>query len=537
MSALLEISDLSIALPKSADRRFAVESLSLSIGQGETVCIVGESGSGKTMSAHAVMGLLPKTTRVVGGVVRLAGADIPVADPVLMRGIRGRDIGMIFQEPMTSLNPLMRIDEQLSEVFRAHGDVPADIRKRILDLFEEMGLPDPVKIARSFPHQLSGGQRQRVMIAMALALNPKLLIADEPTTALDVTTQAQILSLISRLQRDHGTSVMFITHDFGVVREIADRVVVLRHGVAVEQGAADQVLGAPQHQYSKELIAAVPSLVPPAPRPIAQMPPLLAVKNLRKTFGHPGIAGKGRVVHAVNDVSLDIRGGETLGIVGESGSGKSTTARCIVRLMEPEAGEVLVDGTSFLSLRGKELRDQRRRVQIIFQDPFASLNPRRPVGRIIAEGPEAQGVARREAERRARELLAIVGLPEQAFDRYPHEFSGGQRQRIGIARAIAMNPDVLIADEAVSALDVSVQAKILELLKDLQARLGLAILFVTHDLRVAAQICDRIGVMQQGRMVELQPTAQLFANPRHEYTRQLLASVPGNARVVRPATV
>ncbi|WP_370304495.1 ABC transporter ATP-binding protein [Pseudooceanicola sp.] len=533
MTAVLQITDLSIALPANSDRAHAVEKFSVTINTGETMCVVGESGSGKTMTAHAVMGLLPDKVKVAGGSIRLSGTEVPVTDTAAMQRIRGRDIGMIFQEPMTSLNPVMKIGDQMEEVFMAHGQKSKVTRSRIEALLEEMGLPDPRLIAKAFPHQLSGGQRQRVMIAMALALSPKLLIADEPTTALDVTTQAQILKLIDRLRRDHGTSVMLITHDFGVVREIADKVVVLQQGIAVEQGPADVVLNQPTHDYTKALIASVPSLIPPVPRPLGDARTVLKASNLKKTFGRKGMFGSGRLVKAVNDVSLEIRCGETLGIVGESGSGKSTTARCIVRLIEPESGKVSINGTSFLDLRSAELRQARSKIQMVFQDPYASLNPRRKVGRIIAEGPETHGLSREVAMKEARELLKLVGLPEQAADRYPHEFSGGQRQRIGIARAIALKPALLIADEAVSALDVSVQSRVLKLLADLQKRLGLAMLFVTHDLRVAAQICDRIAVMQRGEVVELQPAAELFGAPQHSYTRQLFASVPGGDTALR----
>ena len=525
MSPLLHIRGLSIALPSNADRQFAVENLDLSIDPGEVVCVVGESGSGKSVTAHAVMGLLPKPLKVAAGNVMLEGIDIPVRDPAAMRAIRGTGIGMIFQEPMTSLNPVMKIDRQIKEMFWAHGKSAED--RAVIGLLEEMGLPDPAKIARSYPHQLSGGQRQRAMIAMAVALGPKLLIADEPTTALDVTTQAQILKLIARLQREHGTAVMFITHDFGVVREIADKVVVLQSGVAVEQGPADDVLDAPRHSYSRDLIAAVPSLTPPPARDLGDAPVVLEVKGLSKGYGTRSLFKADRVVKAVDDVSIHIRRGEVLGIVGESGSGKSTTARSIIRLIEPDSGSVNVGGVDFLALSGKRLRSERARIQMVFQDPFASLNPRHRVGRIIADALRVQGVPQGEALREAIDLLKLVGLPEQAADRFPHEFSGGQRQRIGLARAVAMKPDVLVADEAVSALDVSIQARVLRLLADLQDQLGLAILFVTHDLRVAAQICDRIGVMHKGKMVELRKTSELFQNPEHQYTKQLLASVPG----------
>jgi peptide/nickel transport system ATP-binding protein len=370
------------------------------------------------------------------------------------------------------------------------------------------------------------------MIAIALALEPKLLIADEPTTALDVTTQAQVLELIDALRRKHGTAVLFITHDFGVVADIADRVAVLQDGRLVEEGATEEVLRRPGHPYTRRLLAAVPSLTPPAPKSLAGAPLSLQVGRLSKRYGGRGLFQRGREVQAAQAVSFEIRRGETLGLVGESGSGKSTVGRCVLRLIEPDSGEIRVGELTFGTLAPRALRASRRRIQIVFQDPYASLNPRRNVGRIIAEGPMAQGVKPALALAKARDLLALVGLPPQAMDRYPHEFSGGQRQRIGIARALALDPEVLVADEPVSALDVSVQAQILALIRDLQERLGLAILFITHDLRVAAQVCDRIAVMQRGRIVEMADTAALFSAPQDAYTRQLLAAVPGRGKLL-----
>jgi peptide/nickel transport system ATP-binding protein len=397
----------------------------------------------------------------------------------------------------------------------------------MLALLDEVGLPDPAQIARAYPHELSGGQRQRVMIAMALALEPKLLIADEPTTALDVTTQAQILRLIAELRRKHGTAVLFITHDFGVVTEIADRVAVLQEGLPRGGGPVREVLERPQHAYTQRLLKAVPSLTPPPPKALDGAPTSLRVEGLSKAYGSRGLLRRGRRVEAAADVTFAIRRGETLGLVGESGSGKSTVGRCLLRLVEPDGGAIRIGDLSIRDLSQGAFRPHRRRIQMVFQDPFASLNPRRRVGALIAEGPVALGARPEAALARAAELLALVGLPPQAAQRYPHEFSGGQRQRIGIARALALEPEVLVADEPVSALDVSVQAQILDLIRDLQGRLGLAILFITHDLRVAAQVCDRIAVMQRGRIVEEEATARLFAAPQHAYTRQLLAAVPG----------
>jgi peptide/nickel transport system ATP-binding protein len=529
---VLQIDNLSLALPAMADRPFAIQNLSLSIAPGETLCVVGESGSGKSLTALATIGLLPRAVKPAGGSIRLAGRDLIGLSEREMQDIRGREIGMIFQEPMTSLNPVMRVQDQISETFEAHGALDRKRRaERTLELINEVGLPDPAAIARAYPHELSGGQRQRVMIAMALAMEPKLIIADEPTTALDVTTQAQILKLIDALRKKHGTAVLFITHDFGVVAEIADRVAVLQHGIMVEEGPAATVLHMPQHDYTKRLLAAVPSLIPPPPKDLAGAPKAFQVKDLTKTYKGRGLFRRGREVKAADHVSFDIQRGETLGLVGESGSGKSTVGRCVMRLIEPDEGSIRIGDLSIRELTQAQFRPQRKRIQMVFQDPFASLNPRRTVGRIIAEGPIAQGVSKKDALEKARVLLDLVGLNANATDRYPHEFSGGQRQRIGIARALALDPEVLVADEPVSALDVSVQAQILALMQDLQKRLGLAILFVTHDLRVAAQMCDRIAVMQKGVIVELQPTAKLFENPQHAYTKALLAAVPGGRAV------
>jgi peptide/nickel transport system ATP-binding protein len=528
---VLQIENLSLALPKLADRAKAVDNLSLQIEAGETLCVVGESGSGKSLTALAVMGLLAPGIRATAGAIRLAGRDLLALSEAELEDVRGREVAMVFQEPMTSLNPVMRVSDQIAETFAAHGLLDGEGRRgRTLELIQEVGLPEPERIARAYPHELSGGQRQRVMIAMALALEPKLLIADEPTTALDVTTQAQILRLIDALRRKHGMAVMFITHDFGVVSEIADRVAVLQHGICVEQGPVDEVLIRPQHRYTKRLLAAVPSLTPPPAKQLQDASPSLQVERLSKLYGRRGLLRRGRVVRAAEDVSFSIRRGETLGLVGESGSGKSTVGRCLLRLTEPDAGSIRIGDLSIRELSQGAFRPYRRRIQMVFQDPFASLNPRRQVGRIIAEGPISLGQDSRKALARAAELLELVGLPAQAIDRYPHEFSGGQRQRIGIARALALEPEVLVADEPVSALDVSVQTQILDLIRDLQKRLGLAILFITHDLRVAAQLCDRIAVMQRGRIVEEQDTKSLFASPKHAYTQQLLAAVPGTGR-------
>ncbi|GJD51420.1 Glutathione import ATP-binding protein GsiA [Methylobacterium crusticola] len=527
---LLAVEDLSVRLPPGADRAHALAGVSLSLAPREILCVVGESGSGKSMLASTVMRLLPPGVAPDGGRLAFRGRDLLALPEAGMRRIRGAEIGMIFQEPMTALNPLRRAGDQIAEMFRIHTRLDARaIRARTLALLAEVRMPDPEAALRAYPHELSGGQRQRVMIAMALALEPALLIADEPTTALDVTTQGRILALIRDIQHRRGMGVLFITHDFGVVAEIADRVAVMRAGRLVEAGPADQVLNRPQDPYTRALIAAVPPLAPRAARAPGG-PPILALAGVAKTYRGGGLLpGRARVTHAVRDVSLTLARGTTLGIVGESGSGKSTLARCIVRLLDPDAGTIRLGDTDLAALSRRAMRGQVRRVQMVFQDPFASLNPRRRAGDLVAQGPRLHGMARGAALDRARELFALVGLDPAAMDRFPHEFSGGQRQRIGLARALALEPEVLIADEPVSALDVSVQAQVLALLDSLRDRLGLSMLFITHDLRVAGQICDRIAVMKDGVVVEAGPTAAVFADPQAAYTRALLEAVPGRA--------
>ncbi|MGQ3069901.1 MAG: ABC transporter ATP-binding protein [Ferrovibrionaceae bacterium] len=529
MAPLVTVRDLTLRLPDGADRPHAVEQVSFDLHAGRILCVVGESGSGKSVCAQALMGLLPPQITRAGGEVRFGDHDLLTLDAEAWRDLRGRRIAMIFQEPMTALNPAMRIGRQITEMFEAHDLLtPAERRARALALLAEVGLPEAEPILRAYPHQLSGGQRQRVMIAMALALEPAVLVADEPTTALDVTTQAQILRLIHDLQRRRNMAVLFITHDFGVVSDIADEVVVLEKGLVVEQGAAADVLGRPRHPYTRALLAAVPTLAPRAADVTGAE--AFTVSGLAKTYvTRGGWFGRPRVVPAVRGVSFTVRRGETLGLVGESGCGKSTIARLVTRLVKPDAGTIRLGDVDLGTLEGAALRDARRRVQMVFQDPFASLNPRRRVGQAIADGPIAAGIAPDEAHARAERLLALVGLDARAAGRLPHEFSGGQRQRIGIARALALEPDLLVADEPVSALDVSVQAQVLELFEDIRKRLNLSMLFITHDLKVASRVCDRVAVMYKGEIVEEKPTAALFANPEHPYTRRLLAAVPGRA--------
>jgi peptide/nickel transport system ATP-binding protein len=528
--AVLDVRGLTIALPPGADRRLAVDRASFSVNAGEIVCLVGESGAGKSIIAQAAMGLLPAALRANGGEILLDGENVLAAGEARLRELRCTRMSMIFQEPMTALNPVMTCGDQIDEVLATHTALPATLRRsRVLEIVRDVQLPEPERMIASYPHQLSGGQRQRVMIAMALVLNPRLLIADEPTTALDVTTQAQILELIRELQRKHGTGVLFITHDFGVVAEIADRVAVLRHGEVVEFAPARDVLAHPRHEYTRMLIAAVPSLQPRERAIATGAPIVLRTEQLTKTYARAGWLRRSDAVVAATSISLEIRRGETLGIVGESGSGKSTVARCIARLIDPTSGRILLDGEDVAQLGAGALRGFRRRVQIVFQDPYRSLNPRRTVGDAIVEGPMNYGVARDAARASASRLMDLVRLDPGSLDRYPHQFSGGQRQRVCIARALAMEPELLIADEAVSALDVSVQAQVLALFDEIRAELDLAMLFITHDLRVAAQVCDRVAVMHKGRIVEEGPTGELFARPQHGYTKALFAAAPGRS--------
>ncbi|GLH77889.1 ABC transporter ATP-binding protein [Bradyrhizobium sp. SSBR45G] len=528
---ILDIDNLVVTVGKTKNPNGPriIDGVSIKVEKGETLCVVGESGSGKSVTSLTTMGLLPKNAlHAVGGSVKLVGEELLTASDRRLRELRATRMAMIFQEPMTALNPVVHVGRQIDEVLRAHTSLDARARrKRILDMMEQVRLPDVERIFASYPHRLSGGQRQRIMIAMALVLEPKLLIADEPTTALDVTTQKQILTLIRDLQRDHGTAVLFITHDMGVVAEIADRVSVMRQGRLVETGPLDKILRAPEMDYTRNLLASVPSLIPRPPRPETKDPVVLETNELGKTYRERSFLGTAREVVAAQNVTLTLRKGRTLGIVGESGSGKSTVARCIVRLIDPTSGGVRLAGHEISILTRRLLQPHRKRIQIVFQDPYRSLNPRITIGESIAEGPINYGTPHDKAMARARELLELVGLPADAITRYPHQFSGGQRQRIAIARALALDPDVLVADEAVSALDVSVQAQVLELLDEIQRRLGIAILFITHDLRVAAQICDEVVVMQKGRIVEQGPAGEILTHPKEDYTRALLEAAPG----------
>ncbi len=529
MDKVLSVKNLTIDLPKDADRDYAVQDVSFDVAPGEIVCLVGESGSGKSVIAFSIMGLLAKALTVSKGSITLQGEELIGTDERRLRDLRCTNMGMIFQEPMTALNPVMRCGDQIDEVLAEHTDLSASARKeKVLAMIEQVHLPDPQRMYSSYPHQLSGGQRQRIMIAMALILEPALLIADEPTTALDVTTQAQILKLIKELEGVSKTGVLFITHDFGVVAEIADRVAVLKMGEMVELGEAKQVLSAPEHPYTKMLIGSVPSHEPPERVEIADDAPMvLRTENLDKRYVTHSFTQGRQSVKAADDISIEIRKGETLGIVGESGSGKSTVARCVARLIETTDGKIWLGKDEIAKMPAGQLRALRQKVQIVFQDPYRSLNPRRNVGDSIIEGPMNYGMSKSDAMGKARDLMKLVQLDPDGLDRYPHQFSGGQRQRICIARALAMDPELLIADEAVSALDVSVQAQVLALLEEIRERLQLAMMFITHDLRVAAQVCDVVAVMSKGKLVEYGPAKEVFHNPQHDYTKLLFEAAPG----------
>tara|TARA_R110000751_G_scaffold127359_2_gene229447 strand:+ start:266 stop:1891 length:1626 start_codon:yes stop_codon:yes gene_type:complete len=527
---VLTVRDLSVALPGKHDRPYAVKDVSFDLMPGEILCIIGESGSGKSVTASTIMGLLPEVMSVEAGSIMFKGDDLTKLSDGELRKLRGRAVSIIFQDPLSALNPLMTIGDQIREVLNAHNvGTKASRADRVIEMLSEVGLPDPMLIQHQYPFRLSGGQRQRVMIAMALALAPDILIADEPTTALDVTTQAQILSLISEIQKSKGMSVMFITHDFGVVAEIADRVVVMEQGLVVEQGTARQVLDAPEHPYTKKLIAAVPKMREEDRSREQDKTAVLEVRNLNKTYRtRSGFLGRMREVHAVNDISFTLHRGETLGIVGESGSGKSSMGKVLMKLIDADSGQIIFQGKDTLPLDNESFRPLRARIQMIFQDPYASLNPRFTIGQALTVGPVAHDlVTQSEARKLAQDTLELVGLDPSAFDRYPHEFSGGQRQRVGIARALMFDPEVIVADEAVSALDVSIQAQVLALLDKIRHERKLAMVFITHDLRVASQISDEILVMHRGKMVEYGPPSQIFHNPQHDYTRSLVDAIPG----------
>jgi ABC-type microcin C transport system duplicated ATPase subunit YejF len=538
MTSLLEVNNLQTRFGAGDNAVRVVDGIDFEIRQGETLVLLGESGCGKTVTALSIMRLLPPAARIIGGSVRLNGTDLFALPEYAMRDVRGGEIAMIFQEPQTSLNPVLTAGRQISEALQLHKGLKGrKLRERTLELLNEVGIPEPERRIDEYPHQFSGGMKQRIMIAIALAGDPKLLIADEPTTALDVTIQAQILALLRDLQRQTGMAILFITHDLGVTSEIADRVAVMYTGRIVENRDRRSFFANPQHEYSRQLFDAVPGRAKRASEaaaaetvPAAKDQSLLKVHDLKvyypirkglfqRVVGH---------VQAVDDVSIDVHHGETVAIVGESGSGKTTLGKGILQLVRPHAGSVSFNGVEFTSLTHKELRQHRADIQVVFQDPYSSMNPRMLVGDIIAEGMVAQGIGKTREERlqRVDQLLEQVGLKPEHKDRYPHEFSGGQRQRICIARALAVEPKLIVCDEPTSALDVSVQAQILALLKKLQDELGLAYLFITHNIGVVEYIAHYVAVMYEGRIVEQGSVDEVLYNPQHPYTQKLLSAVP-----------
>src|SRR5512143_2978672 len=553
---LVRVRDLKVSFQIDKGTIFeAVRGVSFDIPRNKTVALVGESGSGKSVTSLAILGLLPPENSIVDPASQILceGQDLAKLDPTKLRELRGAEISMIFQEPMTSLNPVFTVGFQLTEVLRLHmGMKPAQARKRAIELLDEVGIPDPEYKINAYPSQMSGGQQQRVMIAMAIACEPKLLIADEPTTALDVTIQKQILDLIGALQKKHQMSVLFITHDLAVVGEIADYVVVMRNGEIREQGPAQAIFENPRDAYTQALLKCRPQLERrPRRLPVIEDymdgrstgsrdmserkrgvspadPIVLEVKHLGKNFySREGLFGT-RTFEAVKDVSFKLPKGKTLGLVGESGSGKTTVGLTLMRLHDATSGEAIFEGKDILSMSAKEFMPWKRRIQIIFQNPYASLNPRFTIGHILTEPMMIHGIGDSEQQRTdlAFELLAKVGLPEVSFYKYPHEFSGGQRQRIAIARCLTMKPDILICDESVSALDVSVQAQVLNLLQDLQDEYQLSYIFISHDLAVVKYISDEIMVMSEGRIVEIANSDEIYRHPRESYTQRLLASIP-----------
>ncbi len=535
---LLRVENLSVQFGSRGRPLEAVKSLSFHIQPGETLAIVGESGSGKSVTALSLMRLIEREGgTITGGRVNFmtrAGAprDLLRLDEATLRGVRGRDISMIFQEPMTSLNPVFTVGEQLAEVLMLHEQASRrEALERAAEMLKKVRIPDPLRRLNQYPHELSGGMRQRVMIAMAMFCRPQLLIADEPTTALDVTIQAQVLELIKLLQEESGMSVLFITHDLGVVADIADRVLVMRHGEKVEESPIRTLFAAPTQPYTKALLAAVPRLGheqgPVAPADVA---PILTVQGLTKRFPiRKGIMKRivGHV-HAVENISFHLKRGETLALVGESGCGKSTTGRAIMKLIEPDAGQITLNGKDVSAFTARQMRPVRREIQMIFQDPYASLNPRLTAFEAVVEPLviHEPGISRAALRERAAALLARVGLPADYLSRFPHQFSGGQRQRLCIARALSVSPKIIVADEAVSALDVSVQAQVIDLLRELQARDGISYLFISHDMGVVERMSHRVAVMYLGQIVEIGDARDVLSDPRHDYTRRLLASVP-----------
>ncbi len=536
---LLEVKHLQVEFPSVEGTVAAVRGISFLLKKGEVLGIAGESGSGKSVASLAMMGLLPQTARIAGGEMLFqtkqnGTVDLAKLPAPAFRKLRGSEMAMIFQDPMTSLNPVMRCGEQLSEALRLHLRLKApEARKQVLDLFGKVKLPDPERIYSAYPHQLSGGQRQRAMIAMALSCNPSLLIADEPTSALDATVQRAILDLMNELKKDWDGSLIFISHDLRVVAEMADRVLIMQNGGSVEEGKVADVFDHPQHPYTQNLLARYrqrskkqPAIAPAVS--VSEPAPVLRVRDLQTWFpAKRNFFGKPKAyIKAVDGVSFEMHRGETLGLVGESGSGKTTLGRSILHLLKPSGGEVFFNGENLALLAGPAWKSIRKNLQVIFQDPYTSLNPRQPIGMAIAEPMRVHGILTTEKDRRARamHLLVTVGLDAAHFWRFPAALSGGQRQRACIARALALEPSFLICDECVSSLDATVQAQVLDLLKDLQDNKGLTYLFISHDLAIVRQMSDRIAVMKDGKIIEMGPTEEVWNHPREEYTRQLLRS-------------
>jgi peptide/nickel transport system ATP-binding protein len=521
---VVSVRDLRVEFPGVV----AVERLSFDLLPGRALGIVGESGSGKTATALALLGLHRGTSAEVSGEIDVA--DVPVLSAPIedVRRLRGSKISMIFQDPLSALDPYFSVGDQIGEVFRLHtGASRRAARERAVAMLDRVHIPSASRRVDAYPHELSGGMRQRALIAMALVCGPQVLVADEPTTALDVTVQAQILDLLDELRTDLGMALVLVTHDLGVVAGSVDEVMVMESGLAVERGPVSSVLARPTEPYTRRLVAAVPRVDVARSAPPAGGSPVLSVVDVRRTFPAPRrLFGRGSPVRAVDGVTLDVLRGESLGVVGESGSGKTTLARMLVGLLRPSAGQVLLDGVDLASLSGAALREKRRTVQMVFQDPASSLNPRRTVGDAIAEPLRVAGVSARSASSQVRELLHRVGLDPARSSAYPHEFSGGQRQRVGLARALAASPSVLVCDEPVSSLDVTTQAQVLELLEELRSELALTVVFVSHDLAVVRQVSDRIAVMRRGSVVELGPASSVYAAPSDPYTRELLNAVP-----------
>ena len=530
-STLLELQDVSVAFPGAGPTMRPVRSVTLSLLKGEILGIVGESGSGKTMVSKAIMRLLPRGGCIESGAIRLGDTELTTLDPESMRQVRGRQIGMIFQEPMMSLNPAMRIGRQMAEAFPADASPSKSVmRSTMIEMLERVRMPEPDACLHTYPHEFSGGMRQRIMLATALLMRPQLLIADEPTTALDVLIQKEVLDLMMELVRDFNTAVILISHDLGLVARYADRVCVMRDGEVVESGAASDILSSPKKDYTKQLLNSLPQRAQDSTgmKPRYGSAPMVSVDNLHVEFGRRRFLPwtKNRIVRAVDGVSASIYAGETVAVVGESGSGKTTLGRAILRLVDSASGSIVVDGNEISRLPERKMRRLRSKLQIVYQDPFSSLDPRMRVNDVVAEGLRHSSLSRTGRAKLVTETLDEVGLSEEFARRFPHELSGGQRQRVSIARAIVMRPDLIVTDEAVSALDVTVQARVLALLKTLQEKHGFSYLFITHDIGVVDQVADRVLVMYRGRIVESGLKSEVLDNPRHPYTCRLLEAVP-----------